>query len=93
MDFQGQKLAEQLLLWLIIGFAAAGFLAGYLAQDFQLMVKLEGVGLVVSLLAVLPDWPLYNRNPTTWLAPLFPAEHEAALKRPWYASLMPFGSK
>lgn len=72
MDFIGQKNAEQLLTAIVLLFAACGFLAGYALQDFSLMVKINGAGLALALLAVLPDWPVYNRNPWTWLDPLQP---------------------
>jgi signal peptidase complex subunit 1 len=70
MDFQGQKYAEYLLVRIILAFAAAGFLVGYVLGSFQLMAIINAVGLVVTLLLVVPDWPLFNRHPLEWLQPL-----------------------
>lgn len=87
MDFQGQRLAEQLLLWLMVGFAVGSFAIGFVLHDFQLMVKLNGVGLVVTLLTVLPNWPFYNRNPVSWLPPLHPPSAQPdkpEAKKKWF---------
>lgn len=72
MDFQGQKLAENLLVKITIVFAVIGFIAGYAISDFSLMVKINGVGLALTLLAVLPPWPWYSKNPLPWLPALNP---------------------
>ncbi|KXZ52451.1 hypothetical protein GPECTOR_9g495 [Gonium pectorale] len=72
MDFVGQKLAENLLMWIVVLFAAVSFVAGYALKDFSLMVKINGVGLALTLACVLPDWPFFNRNPWKWLPPLEP---------------------
>jgi signal peptidase complex subunit 1 len=74
MDFEGQKYAEFLLVRIIMAFAAAGFLIGYVLGSFQLMAMINGVGLVVTLLVVVPDWPIYNRCPLEWLPPLMKSD-------------------
>lgn len=70
-------MAELLLMYLVIGTALVSFVVGFALGDFQLMVKINGVGLVVTLLAVLPDWPFYNKHPVEWAPPLFPKEEAA----------------
>lgn len=72
MDFQGQKLAEQLLFYILIIFATISFVVGYAMKDFSLMTKINGVGLFVTVVAVLPDWPWYNKHPLRWLPALKP---------------------
>lgn len=69
MDFKGQKLAEQLTLYLLVATAVVSFCSGYLLQDFGLFVKAYFAGTAVTLLAVVPDWPFYNRNGLLWLDP------------------------
>jgi signal peptidase complex subunit 1 len=70
MDFVGQKHAEQLLMLLTLLFAAVGFLAGYIMSDFRLMALINGIGVVVTLVVVVPNWPWFNRNKLAWLPPL-----------------------
>lgn len=73
MDFKGQALAEKLLVYLLLAFAAIGFVAGFAAQNFLITVYVNGAGLALTLLLVLPDWPFYNRNSLKWL-PACPVE-------------------
>jgi signal peptidase complex subunit 1 len=70
MDFKGQELAELVLVRLMALFAAVGFIAGYMSSSFQIMALINGAGLVVLALLVVPPWPLYSRNPLPWLPPL-----------------------
>lgn len=77
MDFEGQRLAEALLIRLLVGFAAAGFLAGYALGSFPLMAYITAAGLVVTSAVVVPDWPFYRRQPHSWLPPLNPTAKAA----------------
>jgi signal peptidase complex subunit 1 len=74
MDFQGQKAAELWISRVLVAFAAVGFLAGYLLSNFLLMVYINVVGLAVTLLLVVPDWPVFNKHPLQWLPPLNPGK-------------------
>lgn len=74
MDYQGQKAAEQWISRLLILFAAVGFLVGYIASNFALMVYINVAGLAATLLLVVPDWPLFNQNSLQWLPPLNPGK-------------------
>lgn len=76
MDFHGQRLAEQLLVRIIVAFAVVSFLVGYATGSFSTMVKLNGVGLAVTSLVVLPPWPFFNKHPLQWLPPLNPGGAE-----------------
>lgn len=69
MDFKGQKLSERLSQIIMTLFAVVGFVAGYLRQDFDLMIKIfwSGVGLAFVVTAL--DWPIYNKNPVEWRRP------------------------
>lgn len=72
MDYQGQKLAELLLMRLIIALAAISFIVGYALGDFSLMCYVNAAGLALVCLVVLPDWPFFNRNGVRWLGALKP---------------------
>jgi signal peptidase complex subunit 1 len=78
MDFQGQKQAEQLIYRLLVVFAVAGFVAGYVLSSFDLMVYINAAGLGLTVLLVVPNWPFFNRNPLNWLPPLNPEDSAAA---------------
>lgn len=81
MDFEGQKLAETTLVRLLVIFGALGFLIGYLTSSFQLMVFINAAGLAVTLLLVVPDWPIFNKNTLQWLPALNPQGGETAAKK------------
>jgi signal peptidase complex subunit 1 len=76
MDYQGQKAAELLLTRVLIAFAAAGFLIGYMLSNFALMCYINLAGVAVALLLVVPDWPYLNKQPLQWLAALNPGKQK-----------------
>jgi signal peptidase complex subunit 1 len=77
MDFEGQRLAEQWLIKLLVLFAAVGFLVGYVTSNFSLMAYINAGGLAITTLLVVPDWPFFRRHPLNWLPPLNPVQQQA----------------
>ncbi|BDA42930.1 probable signal peptidase complex subunit 1 [Coccomyxa sp. Obi] len=75
MDFQGQKLAEQLCLYIICAAGAVAFALGWAEGSFALMMKVYGSGVAVAMVACVPDWPWFNRHPLKWL-PSAPEQSE-----------------
>lgn len=69
MDFKGQKLSETVCVWIVTVAAVLAFLYGYARQDFQAMMLVFGGGCTAAFVATVPDWPVYNKNPITWLPP------------------------
>ncbi|KAJ1401972.1 Microsomal signal peptidase 12kDa subunit [Sesbania bispinosa] len=69
MDWQGQKLAEQLMQILLLAFAVIAFGAGYLMASFQTMILTYAGGVVLTTLVTVPNWPFLNRHPLKWLDP------------------------
>ena len=67
MDYQGQKLAEMIYLYLIVILGAIGWVFGYVAQSFKITFTVWLGGLVVSMILCVPDWPMYNPHPVEWL--------------------------
>ena len=67
MDYKGQKLSEQIYLVLIPAVGSFAWVFGYLAQDFKTTFYGWLAGLVLAMLICVPDWPIFNRNPTPWL--------------------------
>jgi signal peptidase complex subunit 1 len=67
MDYPGQKLSEQIYIYLIPAFGSVAWVFGYFAQDFKITFAGWLVGLVLAMLICVPDWPIFNRHPTPWL--------------------------
>ncbi|RVD83363.1 uncharacterized protein DFL_007754 [Arthrobotrys flagrans] len=68
IDFQGQKLAEQIATYTLTVSAIVGFLAGFVSQNivYTLYICLAGTGL--AFLVVVPPWPIYNQAPVRFLS-------------------------
>lgn len=82
MDWQGQKLAEQLMQILLLVFAVVGFLTGYITGSFQMMVLTYAGGVVLTTLVTVPNWPFFNRNPLKWLDPSEAEKHPKPQPQP-----------
>ncbi|RVW24509.1 hypothetical protein VitviT2T_001491 [Vitis vinifera] len=67
MDWQGQKLAEQLMQTLLLAFAVVAFVAGYSLGSFQMMLLIYAGGVALTTLITVPNWPFFNRHPLKWL--------------------------
>ncbi|KAJ2906204.1 microsomal signal peptidase 12kDa subunit [Zalerion maritima] len=67
IDFEGQKLAEQLgtISLIISGFLS--FIIGYIQQDIKLALWTGLGGTAATFLLVVPPWPFFNKNPVKWL--------------------------
>ncbi|KAL6571337.1 hypothetical protein OROHE_002980 [Orobanche hederae] len=69
MDWQGQKLAEQMMQLMLVFFAIAAFITGYVLGSFQTMLLIYAAGVVLTSLTTIPDWPFFNRHPLHWMDP------------------------
>ncbi|ESQ48526.1 hypothetical protein EUTSA_v10021836mg [Eutrema salsugineum] len=70
MDWQGQKLAEELMQILLLVFGGVAFIAGYATSSFRTMMLIySGVVLFTTMITV-PNWPFFNRHPLKWLDPI-----------------------
>ncbi|PIN26112.1 Signal peptidase subunit [Handroanthus impetiginosus] len=75
MDWQGQKLAEQLMQLMLVFFAVVAFIVGYVLGSFQTMLLIYGAGVVLTSLITVPNWPFFNRHPLNWLDPSEAEKH------------------
>ncbi|XP_057949559.1 signal peptidase complex subunit 1-like [Malania oleifera] len=75
MDWQGQKLAEQLMQILLVAFAGVAFVTGYAVGSFRLMLLIYAAGVVLTTLITVPNWPFFNRHPLKWLDPVEAERH------------------
>ncbi|KAL3835681.1 hypothetical protein ACJIZ3_010417 [Penstemon smallii] len=69
MDWQGQKLAEQLMQLMLVIFGVVAFITGYVLGSFQTMMLIYGAGVVLTSLIIVPNWPFFNRSHLKWLDP------------------------
>mmetsp|Transcript_1359 Transcript_1359/g.2203 ORF Transcript_1359/g.2203 Transcript_1359/m.2203 type:complete len:103 (-) Transcript_1359:525-833(-) len=67
MDYKGQRLCEYIYSILTILLGAIAWCIGYFQGDFLVTFYGWSIGLGLSLLLCIPDWPMFNRNPVTWL--------------------------
>ncbi|KAK4340633.1 hypothetical protein RND71_039134 [Anisodus tanguticus] len=79
MDWQGQKLVEQLMQILLVSFAVVAFITGYVLGSFQTMLLTYAGGVVFTALVTIPNWPVHNRNPLKWLDPSEAEKHPKPL--------------
>ncbi|KAK3034097.1 hypothetical protein RJ639_034077 [Escallonia herrerae] len=75
MDWQGQRLAEQLMQIMLLAFAVIAFIIGYGLGSFQMMLLVYAGGVVLTTLITVPNWPFFNRNPLKWLDPSEAEKH------------------
>jgi len=75
MDWEGQKLAEQLMQILLLAFAVVAFGAGYITASFQTMILTYAGGVVLTTLVTIPNWPFFNHHPLKWLDPSEAEKH------------------
>lgn len=75
MDWQGQKLAEQLMQIMLVAFAVVAFTVGYILGSFQLMLLIYAAGVVLTTLVTVPNWPFFNRHHLKWLDPSEAEKH------------------
>ncbi|KAC9488817.1 hypothetical protein E3N88_45740 [Mikania micrantha] len=75
MDWQGQKIAEQVMQIMLVVFAIGAFLTGYFMGSLQLMLFIYAGGVVLTTLITIPNWTIFNRHPLNWLEPSEAKKH------------------
>ncbi|KAI0263594.1 microsomal signal peptidase subunit [Gloeopeniophorella convolvens] len=67
IDFEGQKLVEQITHYALSVLGVVAFFAGLATQSLSVTWGIFGAGVLVLLVAVVPPWPMFNRHPVKWL--------------------------
>ncbi|KAI8977806.1 microsomal signal peptidase subunit [Trametes punicea] len=67
IDFEGQKLAENIARHSLIVATAVSFVAGFALQSLRVTFGLFASSVVLLSIVVIPPWPIYNRHPVKWL--------------------------
>ncbi|KAL8286814.1 hypothetical protein RQP46_004342 [Phenoliferia psychrophenolica] len=78
IDFAGQEQAEKLARSILWSFAGIGFIAGFFAQSLTVTFVIFSLGIVLTLLLILPAYPAYNSHPVKWLPSLTAAKTDAS---------------
>ena len=76
VDFRGQKVVEDASCYIMFTFAAVAWVVGYVQQNFMFTIYGWGIGTLVTAIVCLPDWPVFNQHPVSWL-PSLPEYHDA----------------
>ncbi|GKV16092.1 hypothetical protein SLEP1_g26788 [Rubroshorea leprosula] len=75
MDWQGQKLAEQLMQIMLLVSGVVACATSYILGSFQMMVLIYAGGVVLTTLITVPNWPFFNRHALKWLDPSEAEKH------------------
>ncbi|PKS11874.1 hypothetical protein jhhlp_001168 [Lomentospora prolificans] len=67
IDFEGQRLAEQLSTLSLTACGAISFIVGFLVQDIKLAAYICLSGTALAFLGIIPPWPFFNKHPVKWL--------------------------
>ena len=67
VDYEGQKISEYIYVAFISAAGVIAWLIGYWKSDFQVSVYGWAIAVAMSVLLCVPDWPMYNKKPVTWL--------------------------
>ncbi|CAO3610277.1 unnamed protein product [Cunninghamella echinulata] len=67
IDFEGQRLADNLSHYILIAASSVGFITGYALQSIQITLTIFAIGLFTAALVVLPPWPMYRRHSLQWV--------------------------
>ncbi|RPD54603.1 microsomal signal peptidase subunit [Lentinus tigrinus ALCF2SS1-7] len=67
IDFEGQKLVEQISRNALIAATVVSFVAGFASQSLRVLFGVFALFVIVLCAAVIPPWPAYRRHPVKWL--------------------------
>ena len=70
VDFQGQKLAEKIMNYVIISASVIGFILGFINDDLRYVLYSNIIAFIVVGILIVPNWPFLNKNPITWQKPV-----------------------
>ncbi|PVU98769.1 hypothetical protein BB559_001301 [Furculomyces boomerangus] len=67
IDFEGQKLAENISTSILVVSAIISLVAGKMLDNMKLAMYIYLFGFVLTVLVVVPPYSFYNKNPVKWL--------------------------
>lgn len=67
IDFKGQQKAEDIVNYSVYLIILVSLVIGWIKQDLLYTVISFLAQFIVVLAIVLPNWPVYNKNPVNWI--------------------------
>lgn len=67
IDFDGQRLAEQLYTVTLSISSVVALVVGYIQQDIFLTMWIGLAATLLAMLLIVPPWPVFNQHPQPWL--------------------------
>ena len=67
MDYRGQSKCEAVCFYVVLVSCVVSFVTGVVTQQLSLVFKVYGGGILLALLAGVPNWPWFNKHPLKWL--------------------------
>ncbi|EMR10601.1 hypothetical protein PNEG_01305 [Pneumocystis murina B123] len=67
IDYEGQTISEILANVIVIFFSIAAYVTGFLRQNLIITLFIFIVGIITSILVIVPPWPIYNTHPIKWV--------------------------
>lgn len=67
IDFEGQKKVDRIVKYAVYLAIPISVVAGFVTDNIVSAFIAFAAVIFVTLLIVLPPWPSYNQNPSTWL--------------------------
>ncbi|OBZ81458.1 putative signal peptidase complex subunit 1 [Choanephora cucurbitarum] len=68
IDFEGQKKTDLLTHALLILTGVVSLIVGYSTESLQQLLVVFVAGFILTIIAVLPPWPMYNQHPQPFIA-------------------------
>ncbi|KTW32543.1 uncharacterized protein T551_00028 [Pneumocystis jirovecii RU7] len=70
IDYEGQTTSEILANVIVVVFSIIAYIVGFLLQNLIITLYIFVIGILVSLLIIIPPWSIYNTHPIKWYQPL-----------------------
>ncbi|KTW25614.1 hypothetical protein T552_03474 [Pneumocystis carinii B80] len=66
IDYEGQTKSEIFANIIVIFFSIAAYAIGFLQQNLIITLFIFIIGIITSILVIVPPWPIYNMHPIKW---------------------------
>ncbi|SAL99672.1 hypothetical protein [Absidia glauca] len=67
IDFEGQRLAENLTYYVLIVASLVGFITGYALESLQLTLSIFGIGFATACVVRIRQWAMNDTNASVFL--------------------------